>query len=246
MDRDTYVGIYGIDAGKVIEDYNCKICERRIKCEGRSLNSHMRNCHKIGILEYSKRYEAEKHYNGDQDDPNYYNQAYEIEMDNSEIENDQGLMEYQEGEEEEMDDSLDPLSNYVSAELNDDGDDTNNDDTNNDDNINDNTNNDDNINDDTNIDDNELNQEDDSSEEVDESLEVRREGIEDMTTEESQYFNFSTEDDEEIQNESGEDDMEIKPDIYDNEDDESHTDEHTIVPDVEQLTADTDQETDQN
>ncbi len=55
MDRDTYVSIYGIDAGKVIEDYNCKICNRRVKCEGRSLNSHMRNCHKMSILEYSKK-----------------------------------------------------------------------------------------------------------------------------------------------------------------------------------------------
>jgi hypothetical protein len=82
------------------------------------------------------------------------------------------------------DDSQDPLSNYVTAELNDEGDDTNND--------------------------NELNQEDDSVE-VEGGVEdmtgdgevvrddIGREGAEaDMTTEESLHFNFSVEDEEEI------------------------------------------------
>jgi len=77
----------------------------------------------MSILEYSKKYETEKHYNGDQDDPNYYSEAYEIEMDNAAENDEQGAMDYQ----DEDSDSHDPLSNYVTAELsdgdNDEGDD---------------------------------------------------------------------------------------------------------------------------
>ena len=84
------------------------------------------------------------------------------------------------------DDSQDPLSNYVTAELNDESDDTNNA--------------------------NELNQEEDESVEVEGGVEdmtgdgevvrddIDREGAEaGMTTEESLHFNFSVEDEEEIQ-----------------------------------------------
>ena len=80
------------------------------------------------------------------------------------------------------DDSQDPLSNYVTAELNDESDDTNNA--------------------------NELNQEDDSVEvkggveDMTGDEEVVRDDIgreADMTTEESLHFNFSVEDEDEIQ-----------------------------------------------
>ena len=110
MDRDTYVGIYGLDAGRVIEDYSCKICNRTLKCEGRSLNAHMRNCHKIGIVEYSKRYESQRN---TLEDPNYYSETYQIEMEND---------EEQEGEEDYTVESIgvdseDPLRSFVASEI---------------------------------------------------------------------------------------------------------------------------------
>jgi hypothetical protein len=60
MERDEYVERFGTQAGRIIEDYECKLCHRVLKCEGRSLNAHMRNCHKMGIIEYSRRYESER------------------------------------------------------------------------------------------------------------------------------------------------------------------------------------------
>ena len=123
MDRDTYVSIYGVDAGKVIEDYICKICHRTLKCEGRSLNAHMRNCHKMGILEYSNRYEANRNTN---DDPNYYSETYQIELDNDEggeEEHDGENMAESIGIDEDMEDSVeasDPLANFISTEVVDD------------------------------------------------------------------------------------------------------------------------------
>ena len=41
----------------------------------------MRNCHKMGILEYSNKYESQR---GTNEDPNYYNEHYQIEMENDE------------------------------------------------------------------------------------------------------------------------------------------------------------------
>ena len=47
------------------------------------------------MISFLVRYETEKHYNGDQDDPNYYSEAYEIEMDNAADNDEQGTMDYQ-------------------------------------------------------------------------------------------------------------------------------------------------------
>jgi len=116
MDRDTYVGIYGVNAGREIEDYECKICHRILKCEGRSLNAHMRNCHKMGILEYSNKYESQR---GTNEDPNYYNEHYQIEMENDEGEeeepqHDNDTLESIGIDEDEEEGMEDPLANFGS------------------------------------------------------------------------------------------------------------------------------------
>ena len=110
MERDEYIQRFGNNAGRIIEDYECKLCHRVLKCEGRSLNAHMRNCHKMGIIEYSRKYELERGGAGggssgskggsngsrrkagckkagrrkkqDGEDPHYANETYQIEVDN--------------------------------------------------------------------------------------------------------------------------------------------------------------------
>jgi hypothetical protein len=141
MERDEYVERFGTQAGRIIEDYECKLCHRVLKCEGRSLNAHMRNCHKMGIIEYSRRYESERD-GGDggrfcggksggggggkskgkakkqqQDDPHYADETYQIEVDNDE-----------EGGEEEEEETDNVAAAHVVSVENDDDDEHNDDD----------------------------------------------------------------------------------------------------------------------
>jgi len=77
MERDAYLAEFG-DKGKLIEDYTCKVCNRVMKCEGKALGSHMKNVHKMSIEEYSRIHEPNRN---TEHDPNFYNESYQIEMD---------------------------------------------------------------------------------------------------------------------------------------------------------------------
>jgi len=99
MEREAYLAQFGTK-GKLIEDYNCKICNRVMKCEGKALGSHMKNVHKMSIEEYTRVHEPDRN---TEHDPNFYNESYQIEIGG--------------GEEEEEDigdigvDHEDPLTN---------------------------------------------------------------------------------------------------------------------------------------
>jgi hypothetical protein len=146
MEREEYIQRFGNHAGRIIEDYECKLCHRVLKCEGRSLNAHMRNCHKMGIIEYSRKYEegrakAKDNKSGgrgragkkkDGEDPHYENETYQIEVDNDEDDEDEDDEtaaaaasaahivsvddEEEEEEEDENNSSFDPLSNVETVD----------------------------------------------------------------------------------------------------------------------------------
>ena len=105
LDREAYLAQFG-EAGTSLQDYDCKLCGRTLKCEGKALGSHMKNVHKMTIEQYSELYEPERH---SYHDPNLYCEHYLIETEEG-AQEDLEIIEQDSNEVSNDSSSLNPLS----------------------------------------------------------------------------------------------------------------------------------------
>merc|ERR1719402_1703573 len=85
MDKEAYLDKFG-DLGKVVERYNCKICERSMKCDAKTIHTHMKYVHKSSLKDYSKQFHDNEEAEESDDQPYYFDETYQIEYENEEVE----------------------------------------------------------------------------------------------------------------------------------------------------------------
>jgi len=93
MDKETYLEKFG-DAGKVVERYTCKICQRDMKCDAKTIHTHMKYVHKIALKEYSQQYHSEENEENEETEekekPYYHDETYHIEYERGEEDDQSG------------------------------------------------------------------------------------------------------------------------------------------------------------
>jgi len=108
MDKDTYLDKFG-DLGKVVERYTCKICQRDMKCDAKTIHTHLKYVHKTAIKDYSKEYHSEETEETEQ--PYYHDETYHIEYGREEDEEEDTSLNHIviENDSLEIEDPFDPL-----------------------------------------------------------------------------------------------------------------------------------------